>query len=61
MTRPGPKTPAPCHRVTVTLDDETKRKAREIGKGNVSAGIRESVEHLYAVSKERRLWELKRK
>lgn len=33
----------PANRVTVTLDDATLKKARQIGNGNVSAGIRAAV------------------
>lgn len=35
--------PTPAKRVTVTLDDATLVKARQIGNGNVSAGIRAAV------------------
>jgi hypothetical protein len=35
--------PTPAKRVTVTLDEATLSKARTIGRGNVSAGIRMAV------------------
>lgn len=35
--------PTPAKRVTVTLDDATLLKARAVGRGNVSAGIRLAV------------------
>ncbi len=41
--KPGPKTARPTRPITLTLDEETIAKARTIGDGNVSDGVRIAV------------------
>ena len=39
-TRDGAKS---CRRINVTLDNETAAKARKIGNGNLSEGLRRAI------------------
>jgi hypothetical protein len=49
MSKPGPKTntPEPLARVTLTLDEMTRRKLKALGNGNESAGARVAARVAY--------------
>lgn len=48
----GPKPVLPGRRtINISLTDEIIERAREIGKGNISRGVREAIENHKAIEK----------